>query len=69
MEDLKETESQCKQYTSHVAAVVADVSNKNNCKEIVDTAVQQFGGVDILVLNAAYAPTPTWFKDFDDPVS
>jgi dehydrogenase/reductase SDR family member 7B len=35
-----------------VSAVLADVSIENDCKNIIETAVQDFGAVDILINNA-----------------
>jgi len=35
-----------------IAAVVADVSNREDCDRLVDTAKQRFGRVDVLVNNA-----------------
>lgn len=48
--------------------VTADVSKEKDCQAIVDKAVEQFEGVDILILNAAYSPPPQWFADYDKPV-
>ena len=49
--------------------MIADVSKAEDCEAIVDKAVEVFDGVDILILNAAYSPTPQWFTDYDNPVS
>lgn len=35
---------------------------------IVDEAVKQLGGIDILILNAAYSPPPTVFTEYENPV-
>ena len=66
---LQETAQECLQYTEDVHAVVADVSQEADCRAIVDTAVQKLGGVDILILNAAVSPTPSWFWKYEKPVS
>lgn len=66
---LQETAQDCRKYTEDVHAVVADVSQEADCRTIVDTAVQKFGGVDVLILNAALSPTPKWFRDYIKPVS
>ena len=47
---------------------MANVSQEEDCRQIVDKAVDHFGGVDVLILNAAYSPTPTWFADLESPV-
>ena len=49
--------------------VRADVGKDEDCKAIVDKAVAEFGGVDILILNAAVSPYPQWFADMKQPVS
>lgn len=36
----------------HLHTMVADVSNYNDCKNFIDTTIQVFGGIDILINNA-----------------
>ena len=49
--------------------VVADVSQEEDCKTIVEKAVEEFEGVDILILNAAYTEAiPMWFTEDPKPV-
>lgn len=69
VEKLADTQSECLKNTPHVHIVRADVSKEEDCRAIVDKAVEQFGGVDILILNAAYSPNPRWFSDYENPVS
>lgn len=64
---LKETRDLCLQHTPHVEIVVGDVSDEGTCKEMVDRAVEKFGGLDVLLLNAAFSPTPGWFADMAEP--
>ena len=45
--------------------VVADVASASGCQTFVTTAVDRFGGVDCLVVNAG-EPTPGRFDDLDD---
>ena len=66
---LEETRQECQQYTSDVHTVVADVSKKDDCQAIVNKTVAEFGGVDILILNAVYSPTPQFFTDSQKLVS
>ena len=68
-DNLEETRQECLQYTSDVHTVVADVSKEEDCQAIVDKTVTEFGGIDILILNAAYSPTPQFFTDSKEPVS
>ena len=43
-------------------AIPADISNKFQCSHLIDTTRQQFGGLDILINNAAIKPTSSLFK-------
>jgi NAD(P)-dependent dehydrogenase (short-subunit alcohol dehydrogenase family) len=66
---LKETQRLCLQHSPHVEVVVGDISDEGVCKEMVDAAVEKFGGIDVLLLNAAFSPEPRWFADMAEPVS
>jgi 3-oxoacyl-[acyl-carrier protein] reductase len=50
---------------TEVVPVAADVSRSGTAERLVDTAVQRFGGLDILVTNSGGPPGGT-FGDFDD---
>ena len=58
---LTETKRECEQYSSDVHTVIADVAKEDDCRGIVNEAVEEFGGIDILILNAAVTPTPRFF--------
>lgn len=54
--------------------VKGDIRKENHCKKIVEKAVKELGGIDILVNNAAFQmsretimeiPTEEWIKTFD----
>ena len=45
--------------------VPGDMSTPEHCRRIVDTAVEQFGGLDILVNNAAYQKVTQKFEDIE----
>lgn len=66
---LEETVQSCREVSSDVYPVVADVSKKEDCEAIIDSAVKNLGGVDILILNAAFSYQPKWFSDINNPVS
>ena len=66
---LQITAEECRNLSGEVYAVQADVSKEEDCKTIVDKAVTEFGGVDILILNAAISPYPQWFATMNQPVS
>jgi NAD(P)-dependent dehydrogenase (short-subunit alcohol dehydrogenase family) len=52
---LEETRSELSQKGARCFAVTADVSQEADCKRMVDTALAQFGRVDVLVNNAGIA--------------
>jgi 3-oxoacyl-[acyl-carrier protein] reductase len=52
-------------YGAQVVAVAADVSQPEAAPLLVDTAVDRFGGLDILVNNSG-GPPAGFFEDFDD---
>lgn len=53
-EDAKETEKYVKEAGRKAILVPGDISEEAHCRKIIDTAVKEFGGIDILVNNAAY---------------
>lgn len=48
----------------HLHTIVADVSNYNDCKNFIDTTIQVFGGIDILINNAGISMRAL-FKDLE----
>ena len=66
---LAETQRCCLEHTSDVHTVIADVSREEDCKAVVEKTVEEFEGVDILILNAAYTEAiPMWFTEDKKPV-
>ncbi len=53
---------------SKIHSLVADVGDVNDCRNIADEAINKMDGVDILLINAAYSPTPAFFNQINDPV-
>lgn len=53
-EDAKETAKYVKEAGRKAVLVKGDISEEDHCKKIVQQAVDQFGGIDILVNNAAF---------------
>ena len=68
-EQLAEVEKECGGWGGQVVRVVADVSQHQDCRAIVEKARSEFGGLDILILNAALSPTPQLFQQYEEPVS
>ena len=52
-EDAQETIRLVEKEGSKAIAMAGDVGNKANCKKIVDKTIDAFGGVDVLICNAA----------------
>lgn len=51
-EKLKTLETEFQNPGGRVMAVVTDVSREEDCKRLIDTAIAQFGKIDILINNA-----------------
>ena len=68
---LNQTRDECLQYTSadKVVTVIADVGEESDCHRIADAVFDHFGGLDVLILNAAYSPRPSLVTELDNPVS
>jgi NAD(P)-dependent dehydrogenase (short-subunit alcohol dehydrogenase family) len=62
-EDAKETVELIKQAGRKAVLVRGDIQNVQHCRSIVERAVSELGGIDILVNNAAHQAT---FKELDD---
>jgi NAD(P)-dependent dehydrogenase (short-subunit alcohol dehydrogenase family) len=52
--DAEETQRLVKHESRQCHLIPLDLKTEENCKSIVDTAVNQLGGIDLLVSNAAY---------------
>jgi len=50
--ELTAVVNECKSLGCEAVGVISDVSKKDDCKLLIDSAVKQFGQVDCLVLNA-----------------
>ena len=58
-EDMShETLEEIKKSTPNVEFMVADLTKEENCKKLVDLAVDTFGQIDILINNAGITGTP-----------
>ena len=66
--ELSETVTECQRLTPDVYKVVGDMGKEEDCENLVHTAVEQLGGIDILIVNAAYAPETAWFPTQEDMV-
>ncbi|ABC93734.1 putative oxidoreductase protein, short-chain dehydrogenase reductase (SDR)family (plasmid) [Rhizobium etli CFN 42] len=62
-EDADETKRLVEQAGRKAVLVSGDIQDPAHCRQIVETAVQEFGGIDILVNNAAHQAS---FKSIDE---
>jgi hypothetical protein len=62
-EDAQETKRLVEASGRKSVLIAGDLQNAAHCRKIVDTAISEFGGIDILVNNAAHQAT---FKDLQD---
>lgn len=52
-EDAKETAQLIEEAGSKAVVVAGDISEESHCRKLVETAVSELGGLDILINNAA----------------
>ena len=64
--DAKETAKWVKKAGKKAVLLAGDVSEPAHCKEIVETAVKEFGQIDILINNAAFQMTRESLQDIPD---
>jgi NAD(P)-dependent dehydrogenase (short-subunit alcohol dehydrogenase family) len=62
-EDAKSTKGLVEEAGRKAVLVRGDIQSADHCRSIVDTAVKELGGIDILVNNAAHQAT---FKSIED---
>lgn len=65
-EDARETARLVEQAGQKAIRVPGDVSTPQHCRDIIATAVEQFGRVDVLVNNAAYQMTRETLEEIPD---
>lgn len=64
--DAQETKRLVEGAGQECHCVPKDIRKKENCKNIVDTALQKMGGIDILVNNAAYQNMLSDISELDE---
>lgn len=65
---LQATAQECKTSGGQVHTLVADVGKQEDCKQLAEEAIKKMGGVDLLILNAAYSPAPSFFSEIENSV-
>jgi NAD(P)-dependent dehydrogenase (short-subunit alcohol dehydrogenase family) len=72
--DAKETQKQVEKYGKKCQLLAMDITSRENCQKVIDTALEKLGGINILVNNAAYQMMQPdifhlsyeqWHKTFD----
>lgn len=64
--DAQETKQHVEKYGSNCFLFPTDLRKKENCKAVIDKAVEQLGGIDILVNNAAFQNMLPDIKDLSE---
>ena len=65
-EDARETQRLVEEAGRQAVVVSGDVSDPAHCREIVDRAMEAFGGIDVLVSNAAHQASFAKFEDITE---
>jgi NAD(P)-dependent dehydrogenase (short-subunit alcohol dehydrogenase family) len=77
-QDAADTARLIRECGRQAVLVKGDITSEDKCREIVDTAVREFGQIDILVNNAAFQmgretlqeiPSEEWVKTFDTNIT
>ena len=64
-DDADDTRQKIEQYSS-CYLIKADISSSDECRRVIDETVRHFGGLNILVNNAAYAREQAKFEDISE---
>jgi NAD(P)-dependent dehydrogenase (short-subunit alcohol dehydrogenase family) len=65
-DDAKETQRLVEEAGRKAVILAGDVGSSEHCRTIVDTAIRELGGIDILVNNAAHQATFESIEDIPD---
>jgi NAD(P)-dependent dehydrogenase (short-subunit alcohol dehydrogenase family) len=64
--DAQETKRRVEKYGRKCYLIATDLQEKTNCKKVIETAIENMGGVDILFNNAAYQMMVEDIKDLSE---
>jgi len=64
--DAKDTADYVEKAGRRVVLVKGDIADPQHCRDIIQTAVDELGGIDILVSNAAYQMTHETLEEISD---
>jgi len=65
-EDAQETKKKVEQYGGKCHLIAVDLKKKEDCKKVVDTALEKMGAINILINNAAYQNMVEDIKDLSE---
>jgi NAD(P)-dependent dehydrogenase (short-subunit alcohol dehydrogenase family) len=65
-EDAADTKKQIEKYGGRVLFIPGDISNEKFCRELVLATIREYGGIDILVNNAAVQHPAKKLEDISD---
>lgn len=65
-EDAQDTKKRVEKHGRKCYLQASDLTDRGNCKKLVETALKELGGIDILVNNAAYQMMVEDIKDLDE---
>jgi len=65
-EDAADTANWVQQAGRQAVKVSGDLSSPQHCRDVIDTAVQEFGGIDVLVSNAAFQMSHETIEEIPD---
>ncbi|MDI1463755.1 SDR family oxidoreductase [Catellatospora sp. KI3] len=65
-EDARDTAKLVEEAGQRAVLVPGDLSRREDCQELIDTAVRELGGLDVLVNNAAYQMTHETVEEIAD---
>lgn len=65
-QDAKDVERYVREAGRKCVLMSGDLSDPAQCRAVVDRAVQEFGGIDVLVNNAAYQMTHDTLEEISD---
>ncbi len=70
VDKLSKTQRECQTHTPDVHTVIGDVSEERVCRGLVEAAVDEYGGIDIVIINAAMTSSPPEeFVKMENPVN
>lgn len=64
--DAQETKRRVEETGRQCHCLAIDLRKKENCKKVIDTAIQTMGGIDILINNAAFQNMLSDISELDE---